>query len=201
MIGDVTGKGVGAATLTALVRHTARAASEFDPRPAQILARIDAALRRRPSASLCTALCLRTSADGAALAAGGHPLPLLIGEHGVAEVGEYGTMLGALAHTRWPETQIELAPGETLVAFTDGVTDTVGAGGERFGGERLRETVQALRELPPQELCTQLAGALEQFQVGAQADDTAIVIMRFAGAQAAGAPIGARSSVGARRNG
>ena len=50
MIGDVTGKGVGAAAVTSLVRHTARAASEFDARPAQILARVDAALRRRPSA-------------------------------------------------------------------------------------------------------------------------------------------------------
>ncbi len=201
MIGDVTGKGVGAATLTALVRHTARAASEFDSRPAQILARIDAALRRRPSTSLCTALCLRTSAAGAVVAAGGHPLPLRVGEDGVAEVGEHGTMLGALARTRWPEAQVVLRPGETLVAFTDGVTDTVGAGGERFGGERLKETVEALRELAPQELCTRVAAALQEFQVGAQADDTAIVIMRFAGVPGAAEPVRGRPGVGAAGNG
>src|SRR5947209_5353199 len=51
MIGDVTGKGVGAATVTSLVRHTAWAASDFDRRPAAILERVDAALKRRPSLS------------------------------------------------------------------------------------------------------------------------------------------------------
>ncbi|HEX3452749.1 MAG TPA: SpoIIE family protein phosphatase [Solirubrobacteraceae bacterium] len=185
MIGDVTGKGVGAATLTSLVRHTARAASEFDSRPAQILQRVDAALRKRPTASLCTALCLRTSPDATAIAAGGHPLPLLVGEDGIVDVGEHGTMLGALKRTRWPERAISMRPGETLVAFTDGVTDTVGAGGERFGAERLRRTLGDLGDATPSALCDGLAAALEEFQVGAQADDTAIVIMRFTGARAA----------------
>ena len=61
LIGDVTGKGVGAATVTSLVRHTAWAASDFDPRPAAVLAHVDAALKRRPSLSVCSALCLRIS--------------------------------------------------------------------------------------------------------------------------------------------
>jgi len=183
MIGDVTGKGVGAATLTALVRHTARAASEFDSRPANVLARIDAALRQRPSASLCTALCLRTSPHGTTVAAGGHPLPLLIGDGGISRVGEYGTMLGALKRTRWPEHDVRVRAGDTLVAFTDGVTDTVGADGERFGEERLRQTLGRLGRLAPDPLCDGLAAALQDFQVGAQADDTAIVIMRFTGAR------------------
>jgi PAS domain S-box-containing protein len=184
MIGDVTGKGVGAATLTSLVRHTARAASEFDSRPAQILQRVDAALRRRPTASLCTALCLRTSPHATAIAAGGHPLPLLVGEDGVVDIGEHGTMLGALERTRWPERAVAVRPGETLVAFTDGVTDTVGAGGERFGAARLRQTLAGLGDATPSALCDGLAAALEEFQVGAQADDTAIVIMRFTGSRA-----------------
>jgi PAS domain S-box-containing protein len=185
MIGDVTGKGVGAATLTSLVRHTARAASEFDSCPAQILQRVDAALRKRPTASLCTALCLRTSPHATAVAAGGHPLPLLIGEDGIVDVGEHGTMLGALKRTRWPERAVAVRPGETLVAFTDGVTDTIGADGERFGSERLRQTLAGLGDATPSALCDGLAAALEEFQVGAQADDTAIVIMRFIGARAA----------------
>jgi PAS domain S-box-containing protein len=185
MIGDVTGKGVGAATLTSLVRHTARAASEFDSRPAQILQRVDAALRKRPTASLCTALCLRTSPHATAIAAGGHPLPLLVSEDGIVDVGEHGTLLGALKRTRWPERAVAIRPGETLVAFTDGVTDTVGPGGERFGAERLRETLGRIgADATPRALCDGLAAALEEFQVGAQADDTAIVIMRFTGARA-----------------
>jgi PAS domain S-box-containing protein len=179
MIGDVTGKGVGAAAVTSLVRYTARAASEFDPRPSQILARIDAALRRRPTVSLCTALCLRLSRENATLAVGGHPLPLRVGDGGAEEIGEHGTLLGALQHTRWPEVEITLAAGETLVAFTDGVTDAVGEGGERWGTERLRESLAASAGAAPAELRVRLVQALDEFQVGAQADDTAVVIMRF----------------------
>jgi PAS domain S-box-containing protein len=179
MIGDVTGKGVGAAAVTSLVRYTARAASEFDARPSQILARVDAALRRRPTMSLCTALCLRLSPDGATLAVGGHPLPLCIGGGGVAEVGEHGTLLGALDRTRWPESEIALRPGDTLVAFTDGVTDALGEGGERWGSARLRESLSAAKDAAPAALRARLVQALDGFQVGAQADDTAVVIMRF----------------------
>jgi PAS domain S-box-containing protein len=179
VIGDVTGKGVGAAAVTSLVRYTARAASEFDARPSQILARVDAALRRRPTVSLCTALCLRLSPDGATLAVGGHPLPLCIGGGGVAEVGEHGTLLGALDRTRWPESEIALRPGDTLVAFTDGVTDALGEGGERWGTARLRESLSAAKDAAPAALRARLVQALDGFQVGAQADDTAVVIMRF----------------------
>ena len=202
MIGDVTGKGVGAAAVTSLVRHTARAASEYDARPAQVLARIDAALRRRPSVSLCTALCLRISANGeATLAVGGHPLPIRIGDDGVAEVGEHGTLLGALARTRWPETKIELRSGETLVAFTDGVTDTVGAGGERWGAERLGEALGRTHGQAAALIRERLVAELDGFEVGAQADDTAVVIMRLAGEHGNDRQASRYSSVGAGQSG
>ncbi len=201
MIGDVTGKGVGAAAVTSLARYTARAASEFDTRPSQILARIDAALRRRPSISLCTALCLRLSREGATLAAGGHPLPLRVGEGGVEEVGEHGTLLGALQPARWPESEIALRAGETLVAFTDGVTDALGEDGERWGTERLRESLAAAADAAPAALRTRLVQALEEFQVGAQADDTAVVIMRFGKHSPDGEGSGGRLGVGGQGNG
>jgi PAS domain S-box-containing protein len=202
MIGDVTGKGVAAAAVTSLVRYTARAASEYDARPAQVLARVDAALRRRPSISLCTALCLRISPDGAAtLAVGGHPLPVRIGEQGVAEVGEHGTLLGALARTRWPESKLELRPGETLVAFTDGVTDTVGADGERWGSTRLGTALAQAHGQTASSIRGRLVAELEGFEVGAQADDTAVVIMRLAGAPGDDRGIARYERVGAAQSG
>ena len=87
MIGDVTGKGLAAAGVTSLVRHTAWVAAEFDPQPAAILGRIDAALKRRPSLPVCTALCMRLECDGGTVACGGHPPLLHVGEFGVGEVG------------------------------------------------------------------------------------------------------------------
>ena len=188
MIGDVTGKGVGAAALTSLVRHTARAASDFDPRPARILDRVDAALKREPSISICTALCVRFSQGEGTIAAGGHPLPLCLSAEGVRQVGRPGTLLGAFGQVDWPEAPFVVQPGETLVGFTDGVTDTVGANAERFGLGRLQAILDEVTEERPSVIRQRLAAALEGFQVGAQADDTAAVFMRFTGSGHPGAP-------------
>jgi PAS domain S-box-containing protein len=181
MIGDVTGKGVGAAALTSLVRHTARAASDFDRQPAQVLARVDAALRRRPTLSVCTALCLKVSRERGTVAAGGHPLPLHLGDAGVGELGSPGTLLGAFPGAERAERAFAMQPGETLVAITDGVTDTVGKDGERFGIGRLKQVLFDVRRCTPEAICEHVASALEDFQVGPQADDTAMIAMRFAG--------------------
>jgi PAS domain S-box-containing protein len=186
MIGDVTGKGVGAAALTSLVRHTAWTASDYDPRPAQILERVDTALRRRPTLSVCTALCLRIAENHGTLVAGGHPLPLLLSEEGVSQLGRPGTLLGAFDRAERAETPFQMRVGETLVAITDGVTDTVGEDGERFGAGRLHAVLRELRELLPQEICQRLLSELDRFQVGEQADDTAIVVMRYTGEQEIG---------------
>jgi PAS domain S-box-containing protein len=183
MVGDVTGKGVGAAALTSLVRHTARTASDYDRRPAQILARVDAALRRRPALSVCTSLCLRICGAHGTIAAGGHPLPFHLSDAGVSQIGSPGTLLGAFPDATRRETTFVMRPGETLVAITDGITDTVGEDGERFGMERLQAVLSGLDNHSPEAVRQRVLTALEDFQVGAQADDTAIVVMRFCGAQ------------------
>lgn len=186
MIGDVTGKGVEAAAVTSLVRYTARTASDYDPRPAEILSRVDSALKRRPSRSICTALCMRLSSGRGTVAAGGHPLPLCLNEDGVRELGRTGTMLGAFPGAAWPESSFEVHPGHTLVAITDGVTDAVGENRERFGKGRLQEVLSQARLEGPTIVRERLIAALDAFQVGAQTDDTAAVVMRVARDSSAG---------------
>jgi PAS domain S-box-containing protein len=195
MIGDVTGKGVRAAAVTSLVRHTAWTASDYDHRPAAILARIDAALKRRPALPVCTALCVRLSGTTCTVACGGHPPPIRLSVDGAREVGHYGTLLGGFQRVNWPEETFEMQAGEALVAFTDGVTDTVGRGGERFGGERLERVLSDSRDQDPQALCERLLTALDEFQVGAQADDTAVVVMRFTGSARRSEPTALRYAV------
>jgi serine phosphatase RsbU (regulator of sigma subunit) len=195
VIGDVTGKGVGAAAVTSLVRHTAWAASDFDSRPAAILARVDAALKRRPALSVCSALCLRVSESRGTVASGGHPLPFHLSQGSVAELGSAGTLLGAFSKVAWPETEFVMRPGDTLVAITDGVTDTVGSGDERFGVGRLQSVLEEVRDESPAAIRERLVAALDEFQVGARADDTAIVIMRFNGAPAEHVTAGGATNV------
>jgi PAS domain S-box-containing protein len=184
LIGDVTGKGVGAATLTSLVRHTARAASDFDSRPAEVLARVDAALQRRPSLALCTALCLRLSGEEVTIAAAGHPLPLRLLRGEVTEAGRYGLLLGAKDGVARTEDTIHMRRGESLVAFTDGVTDALGADRERYGGERLVRRLREIREESPSAVLQRIVEGIEDFQVGPQADDTAVLVARYNGANA-----------------
>jgi len=177
IIGDVTGKGVDAAALTAVVRHTMRTASEFLTSPAELLARADATLKQRPSLSVCTALCMRLDGDRATIAVGGHPLPLYLAGGRVAAVGEHGPLLGAFADVAWRDVAVELEAGSTLVAYTDGITDAVNRAGARFGLERLTDALKDVSDRPAAEVIETIAGALGAFQTGAHADDTAAIAL------------------------
>ena len=82
VLGDVTGKGIEAAALTSLVRHSARMAARFDPSPARVLALVNQVLREQSRLSLVTAVCACVHDDGSrarlTVASAGHPLPLLL---------------------------------------------------------------------------------------------------------------------------
>jgi phosphoserine phosphatase RsbU/P len=178
LIGDVTGKGVEAAALTALVRHTVRTASEFDRRPAELLALVDRTLKKRPGLSVCTAICLRLDGADVAGAVGGHPLPLRMDGEAVAEVGAHGPLLGAFPQASWSEFEIHLDGLSTLVAYTDGFTDARNEQGARFGLGRLCDTLAALRGRAATDTAAGLREQLDGFQTGAHADDVAAIVLR-----------------------
>jgi len=179
IVGDVTGKGIQAAALTSLVRHTMRSASEFQSSPAALLAFVDATLKRRPALSVCTAICLRLDREGATLAIGGHPLPVRIGADGeVRELGEHGPLLGAFADVCWRDYPLRLPAGGTLVAYTDGFTDARDEHGVRFGVQRLHETLAGLGSRSAVEMSEGLIGRLNEFQTGVHADDAAAIVLR-----------------------
>ena len=181
VIGDVTGKGVDAAALTAVARHTAREASHADRSPSYILSRVDAALKRRDALAVCTALCLRLHDSEVTIAAGGHPLPLRVHDGTVTSAGEHGCILGALEHPSWPETTITLRPGETLIAITDGVTDALAATGERFGANRLEDLLQQGDGESAESICQAVIDALAHYEAIEQADDIAILALQHHG--------------------
>jgi hypothetical protein len=177
IIGDVTGKGLLAATLTSLARHCARFMSRIDPRPSAVLRAIDEALLAQGRLSLCSALCLRLRDDEIVVSSGGHPLPLVVGAGGaLREAGEPGMLLGIEGAHGWRDVELRLGVGETLIAFTDGVTDAHSANG-RFGEERLHELLRAHAGAPPSGLLAALDAALAAFRAGPQADDTAAVAL------------------------
>lgn len=199
VIGDVTGKGVQAATLTSLVRHTMQSASEFERSPAALLARVDTILKKHGGHSICTALCMRLSGDRALIAAGGHPLPFVLSADGLVTAGEHGPLLGGFPDVSWSEMEVAIEPGDALIAYTDGVTDAIGEDGQRFGVARLRDTLTRLQGRSAVDVIKGLTLALSEFQVGAHADDTAALVLRRRPAPRAG--ISDRATPGMARRG
>ena len=184
IVGDVTGKGVQAAALTALARHTLATAARFDPSPAAVVSLLNDVLVHRPEISLLTVACAHvvTTDAGARLrlTSAGHPLPVLSrpGQRPTT-IGPPGLLLGMTGAARWEQSEIELHPGDTLLFYTDGVTDTP-SGGERFGEQRL---LDALPDAPaePREIIAAVQRALREFQVGDVVDDRAMLALRLIG--------------------
>jgi PAS domain S-box-containing protein len=202
VVGDVTGKGPTAATITSLARYTMRTAAMYERSPSAVLARLNAALAADPDRrQICTAVCARIepAEDGTrvALARGGHPAPYLISAAGGAEaVGTPGPLLGAFDGGDWEESHFVVGVGDALVFYTDGVTDTRGEDGEVFGEERLSELLDDSAALDADEVASRIDDALQAFEHGQQRDDVALLVLRAgAGGDAALAGVGALSGI------
>ena len=129
-IGDVCGKGVDAAALTALARHTVRAAAHAHASPACVLEALNRAVldESRPGQFL-TAIFARLTPrpEGRfelTVACGGHPPPVVIDAVGAQRaLACAGTLLGVIDDPSISDTVIDLAPGDTLLLYTDGLTE------------------------------------------------------------------------------
>jgi sigma-B regulation protein RsbU (phosphoserine phosphatase) len=183
VIGDVCGKGVDAAVVTALVRYTVRAASVEHPEPARVLELVNEVLNRQETDRFCTValLRLRRGAAGwvAELSLGGHPAPLLRrnGSDHVQEVGRAGSLLGGFRNVTLHDESVALRPGDTLVLFTDGVTE--GRHGREFFGEDRLRSVVATANGTAQEIVDQVLAASLAFQQDETYDDIALVALRI----------------------
>jgi serine phosphatase RsbU (regulator of sigma subunit) len=176
IIGDVEGKGVTAATLTALMRYGASFAARSKPEPAAILAQLDEGLRHHVREATCTALCVRLEPDRMLFSSAGHPPALLVSPTGVVrEVPEPGPLLGAFEDARWQQHEVPIAPGELVLVYTDGVTDTLGRG--RLGRGRVRALLAEHGGLGPEGLLEQLKLALRENGRGGRWDDLAALVL------------------------
>ena len=146
VVGDVRGKGVDAAAVTGLARHTIRSIALYEPRPSAILAHLNrvllaaeadriAALQayEQPAWELteprfCTVAVAiiepREAGAGIVVCSGGHPLPLVARAGGqVDAVGRPGSLIGASPDIELHDVEVELGPGDALVCFTDGIVE------------------------------------------------------------------------------
>lgn len=178
-VGDVEGKGVDAAVVTALARHTIRAAAVNQERPSEILATLNKVLLTDGSDRFCTVALVRlrnaTGTWTATTSCGGHPSPLLQRPPGTPQpLSGTGPLLGALSEPEFTDHRTSLERGDSLVLYTDGVTEARGSGGDFFGEHRLT-TSAASAVNSASELVAHLLDDVLQFQAGNPRDDIAIV--------------------------
>jgi sigma-B regulation protein RsbU (phosphoserine phosphatase) len=183
-VADVTGKGIAAALLMAFARPLLHAAVDHARAPRDALERTNRILvEERRSSLFITALCAVVDLRRGILrfANAGHEPPLLVPADGgpITLLEGSGRLLGAFARLDASEQSIGLAPGDQVVFYTDGVTDTRAATGERFGDARLLEVVEASRDLAPVDLVEAICAATHRFQGNMpMADDVTIVALR-----------------------
>jgi PAS domain S-box-containing protein len=178
LLGDVTGRGVQAASMTSLVRHGARFLAKEEYSPSGILTGLNQALREQPALSLCSALCIRLEPGRVVMSSAGHPCPVLIEDAGaVREMGHPGPLLGGWDASSWNEESLEMSPAEMLLMYTDGVTEARGEH-DRFGMSRLEAVLTKAAGASPAELLDQLMAALARYQVEGRSDDTGAVALR-----------------------
>ena len=183
VIGDVCGKGVTAASLTALVRYAARAAAITDAAPSEVLQVVNEAMLREPGDDQISTIAyvrIKGHADGALVTSsvGGHPLPIIVrAEGGVELLGRPGTLLGAFDTVEVFDAETILRSGDAVVLYTDGVTEAR-RDKEFFGAERLLSLLRGVTGKSAEEIVTAVADGALDFQGGNPRDDIAVVVVR-----------------------
>ncbi len=182
-LGDVAGKGAPAGLLGARVQEIF--AAEAAAHPATTVTRInDVLMRRALEARFVTLLYGVLAPDGQlTYCNAGHNPPLLFGEDGVRRLDKGGLILGLFDDATFEEERVRLRPGDTLVVFSDGISEALNGAGEEFGDVRILDCVSAIPPgTDPRILIDTLFARVREFAVGEpQSDDMTTLVVRYRG--------------------
>lgn len=183
VVGDVCGKGARAAALTGLARYTLRAAAVKARRSKDVLLSLNEALwRENLGERYCTLayVTMQPKAQDVRLRVtiAGHPPPLVLRTGGRVEmVGAPGTALGIIESPRLHETTSVLHPGDAIVVYTDGYTESRGEYGV-LGEEGLIAMLQECIGFSAEDIAASLEARTLDFQRYAGLDDMAVLVVR-----------------------
>jgi PAS domain S-box-containing protein len=182
-IGDVCGKGPDAAAVMGLAKYSLRAAAMRERRPSRILDIMNEAVMRQTTDGrfLTVAYARIRPAPGSVrltVSCGGHPLPAILRADGAMETaGRPGTLLGLFPDPELADDTVDLGPGDLMVVYTDGVTDTPGFA-EGTGERRLTEVLAECAGLTADDIADRIEREVLAPKSLARRDDVAFVILR-----------------------
>lgn len=193
VVGDVCGKGVPAARSTALARYTLRAEAHRQGQPSLILAALNQALldwlTDNPLFLTAIYATVRPTPAGAVvrISSGGHPLALVRRSGGrLLAFGRPGTLLGLIRDPELHDSRLLLRAGDSLVLFTDGVTEARShIDRDLYGEDRLRGVIAALGQASAAKLADAIHQDVLAYSGGVFSDDTVILVLKVPCAGAA----------------
>lgn len=181
LVGDVSGKGVDAASTTAMVRYMAEAFSQHQDDPGALLGDLNRALfEHTDDVSIVTAvlMIIDPSSHEMSWAIGGHPPPLLVdAQNHVSTLDDPDPPCGAFVDSRYRTRAARLEPGSVLFAYTDGLSEARRDGRE-FGEAGVRAAVTEAIDSPVGAIARSAHAAARVWSGGRVADDVAIVVVR-----------------------
>jgi sigma-B regulation protein RsbU (phosphoserine phosphatase) len=187
-IGDVTGKGVPAALLMSNLQATVRGFAGPDVQPADLCARVNRAALPHVGADRFITFfygILDAPARRLTYVNAGHNPPFLIHRDGsCSRLRDGGPVLALVPNWKCQTGMVELAPGDRLIMFTDGITEATEARGEEFQEERLIALVTAHRLERPDVIREKIVAALRDFTGDKWNDDATLLVMGVEGAEA-----------------
>lgn len=192
LIADVSGKGLGAALLTQLLQG-ALSGMTLGNDPARLFNHLNRFLCDRPEVGRYATMFFGILDDKGSLdyINAGHPSPILIRRNGNPDEAftEGSFPVGLVPEAEYCSACVKLEPGDTLVLFSDGVTEAMDPQEELFGVPRLKQFLVGHNETPLDELQKLLLEAVENFARGAsQADDLTLLLVRYRAVAAAPEP-------------
>jgi sigma-B regulation protein RsbU (phosphoserine phosphatase) len=192
-LADVSGKGVAAALIMAVVQASLRIiSSEGDVPLPRLVARMNQFLHRStPASKYATFFYARLDQHGRQLryVNAGHNPPSLFrarqhasddsAARGIEELSVGGTVVGMFPDMTYEEGTVELFPGDVLLAFTDGVPEAHNPENEEFGDERLRQLLLRTADLPADDISAAISAEMQRWMGGAeQYDDLTFLVMK-----------------------
>ena len=184
LTGDVAGKGPAAALLTSKILGIFSAFALVGDNPAQLVDHINKVLTRRAiDARYATMLYGQLSMDGKlAFCNAGHNPPLVYGKDGLRRIESGGMPVGMFEMAPYTCDEIQMKPGDTMVIYSDGVTEAHNVAGEEFGEPRLVQIMERYSRGSAKILLEQIINAVKEFAVGAeQYDDITALVVKYTG--------------------
>ena len=183
-LGDVAGKGTPAALLSAVLQGIFAGQAAAVQEPSEVIAHVNRGLLTRAAgARFATAFYGVLGPDGRlSCCNAGHNPPFVYSRGDVRRLTTGGLVLGVFATARYEQETVALMPGDTVIVFSDGISEATNASEEQFGDDRIQEVVGRALAQPPAALLETLLAAVKEFTgTAAQFDDATALVLRYRG--------------------